>query len=94
MTLCRTISVGSALGFALALVTASQGAAADAASGQATFETVCTACHAAAADVAAKVQGDDADGKTAWLNTFLVDHYVPDEATRANLAAYLLSVSN
>ena len=65
----------------------------DAGAGADLYEADCAECHEVAADVAAAVPGDGAADRSGFLDGFLAQHFAPDDQNRADLIAYLLSLS-
>lgn len=63
----------------------------DAARGAEAYVTACADCHRTPARFMARVPGDDAAARAAWLEAFLPDHYAPDEQARADIIVWLLT---
>jgi mono/diheme cytochrome c family protein len=68
-----------------------QASAADAVRGEAHYAAACAGCHASAARIIRRIDGDTPDEKHNWLERFLADHHAPDAEMRADLIAFLLS---
>ncbi len=80
--------------FALALsatpVAASENG--DAERGEAAYEANCASCHANAARILTRVEGEDDEARAEALEAFLPDHYAEDDQDRADIIAYMLSL--
>jgi mono/diheme cytochrome c family protein len=64
---------------------------ADAARGEAHYASACAECHASAARIARRIEGDTPDEKQDWLERFLAEHHAPAANMRADLIAFLLT---
>lgn len=84
---CLAILLLAASGFS-----ASAQAAGDAVLGETVYVSDCVSCHASAARIVRKIEGGNTEEKEAWLEAFLADHHLQDEAGKADLIAYLVSL--
>jgi mono/diheme cytochrome c family protein len=64
----------------------------DAAAGEDAYVANCVQCHASVARIVRKIDGDSAEDKSAWLDTFLAEHHLRDMDAKADLIAYLISL--
>lgn len=64
----------------------------DLAAGEDAFVNNCVECHAAAKRIVRKIEGDTAEAKIAWLDSFLDDHYLNEMDVKLDLIAYLISL--
>lgn len=93
----RRPTAALAPGFALALMLApadparADGGEAAMEQGSAAYAELCAGCHASAARIVRRVQGDTDAARGEWLEGFLKTHYAPDDEKRAALIAYLLT---
>jgi hypothetical protein len=58
------------------------------------FQAHCAKCHARATTLARSLKGATVEEKTRLLETILATHHADDPATRAKLAAYLVSLTS
>lgn len=65
---------------------------ADVARGGDAYDRVCVICHANPAVILRQIPGDDMEMRAASLDTFLSEHYAPDEEIRRDIIAWLLSL--
>jgi plastocyanin/mono/diheme cytochrome c family protein len=59
--------------------------------GEKAFATTCAGCHASIGRIARRIEGNTPEQKRGWLDAFLTNHNAPDESTRADLIAFLLT---
>lgn len=64
----------------------------DAERGETAYEANCASCHANAARILTRVEGEDDEARTETLQAFLPDHYAEDDQERADIIAYMLSL--
>ncbi len=60
--------------------------------GSAAYAELCSGCHANAARIVRRVEGGTDAERGGRLDSFLKEHHAPDDAQRAALIAYLLSL--
>jgi len=64
----------------------------DAEAGEMAYARTCVECHVSGVRVMQGVPGEDADGRAAWLWSFLAGHHAPDETRRSDIISYLLGL--
>lgn len=64
----------------------------DPVAGEDAYVANCMKCHASAARIVRKIDGDTAEEKGAWLDGFLADHHLSDTGVKADLIIYLVNL--
>lgn len=87
---CLAISAGSAA-FAYEAADTEDLLPADLDRGAEGYAADCAECHASAARITRRVEGDTEEARAEWLEEFLPEHFAPDAQIRRDIIAYMLA---
>jgi mono/diheme cytochrome c family protein len=59
--------------------------------GEKAYATACARCHPSIARITRRIEGRTPEQKQVWLDGFLSNHNAPEETTRADLIAFILT---